>query len=147
MFTDVTDYRLRTIRSELYNLYKDLGEMIDRNEPSYQDNFASQNKWDVIFSETRFLRPDQFYSFRFLTMEAYPVRISGSDNYLIRTVNIPVLSIVPYDCFQGYKEHGRYVDYYVGSKFSDVIDVFAYICSTMLPLPVLNPVPDQEELF
>lgn len=147
MYTDVTEYRLRTIRNELYNLYKDLGEMMDRNEPSYQDNFSSQNKYEVIMTETRFLRPDQFYSFRFLTMEVYPVRISGSDEYLIRTVNVPLLQSIPYSCFKGYKEHTRYIDYYVGTSFNDVIDMFSFICSSLLPLPVLNPVPDQEELF
>lgn len=139
MKDDVTDYRLRTIRKELYALYKDLGEMIDKNEPSYQDNFASERKFTLISTEARFLKPNDYYYFRYLEKEVYPVRVSGSDTYFIRTVNVPEFKLIPYKCFCGIKSHGRNVDYYVGEIFSDVLSVFGYMCSLLLPLPVLEP--------
>ena len=139
MKDDITDYRLRTIRKELYALYKDLGEMIDKNTPSYQDNFSSERKFTLISTETRFLRPADYYYFRYLEKEVYPVRVFGSDAYFIRTVNVPEYKFLPFECFIGLKTHGSIIDYYVGEVFSDVLDVFGYMCALLLPPPVLEP--------
>lgn len=85
-FNDVSELRIRQVRSKIKALYDDLGEAFLPTSGSYLDNFKTKHAYETA-REDSLEFPEKYYYFRSWNVEVFPRFMKQSETYSLKWTN------------------------------------------------------------